>query len=336
MKKVLCIGNNLVKHGNTATSLVVLGELLEREGYTIIYASSQKNKLLRMFDMVFKTIRYARKVDYVLIDTYSTVNFWYALVISQLCRLLGVKYIPKLLGGDLPNRLERSRFFCDLIFKNAYQNVAPSMYLYSVFKDKGYANLLHIPNSLELGNYRLDRKVFDFPRILWVRSFAQLYNPVLAVKVLIAIQKKYPLAKLCMVGPKKDESYETTVAYAKDNNVAVSFTGKLSKKEWANLSADYNLFLNTTHFDNTPVSVMEAIALGLPVVSTNVGGIPFLLQHEKNALLVGDNDLEDMVIQIERLFNEPQLANALVTKAYDLIQGFDWSIIRKQWIDLLR
>jgi glycosyltransferase involved in cell wall biosynthesis len=336
MKKVLCIGNNLVKHGNTATSLVVLGELLEREGYTIIYASSQKNKLLRMLDMVFKTIRYARKVDYVLIDTYSTVNFWYALVISQLCRLLGVKYIPKLLGGDLPNRLERSRFFCDLIFKNAYQNVAPSMYLYSVFKDKGYANLLHIPNSLELGNYRLDRKVFDFPRILWVRSFAQLYNPVLAVKVLIAIQKKYPLAKLCMVGPKKDESYETTVAYAKDNNVAVSFTGKLSKKEWANLSADYNLFLNTTHFDNTPVSVMEAIALGLPVVSTNVGGIPFLLQHEKNALLVGDNDLEDMVVQIERLFNEPQLANTLVTKAYDLIQGFDWSIIRKQWIDLLR
>jgi glycosyltransferase involved in cell wall biosynthesis len=336
MKKVLCIGNNLVKHGNTATSLVVLGELLEREGYTIIYASSQKNKLLRMLDMVFKTIRYARKVDYVLIDTYSTVNFWYALVISQLCRLLGVKYIPKLLGGDLPNRLERSRFFCDLIFKNAYQNVAPSMYLYSVFKDKGYANLLHIPNSIELGNYQLDRKVFDFPRILWVRSFAQLYNPVLAVKVLIAIQKKYPLAKLCMVGPKKDESYETTVAYAKDNNVAVSFTGKLSKKEWANLSADYNLFLNTTHFDNTPVSVMEAIALGLPVVSTNVGGIPFLLQHEKNALLVGDNDLEDMVVQIERLFNEPQFANALVTNAYDLIQGFDWSIIRKQWIDLLR
>lgn len=336
MKKVLCIGNNLVKHGNTATSLVVLGELLEREGYTIIYASSQKNKLLRMLDMVFKTIRYSRKVDYVLIDTYSTVNFWYALVISQLCRLLGVKYIPKLLGGDLPNRLERSRFFCDLIFKNAYQNVAPSMYLYTVFKDKGYANLLHIPNSIELGNYRLDQKVFDFPRILWVRSFAQLYNPVLAVKVLIAIQKKYPLAKLCMVGPKKDESYETTVAYAKDNNVAVSFTGKLSKKEWANLSADYNLFLNTTHFDNTPVSVMEAIALGLPVVSTNVGGIPFLLQHEKNALLVGDNDLEDMVIQIERLFNKPQFANTLVTNAYDLIQGFDWSIIRKQWIDLLR
>ncbi len=119
----------MVKHGNTATSLVVLGALLEGEGYTVYYASSQKNKLFRMLDMVWQTIRYSRKVDYVLIDTYSTVNFWYALVISQLCRLLGLQYIPKLLGGDLPNRLDRSRFFCDLIFKNAHQNVAPSMYL---------------------------------------------------------------------------------------------------------------------------------------------------------------------------------------------------------------
>ncbi len=326
----------MVKHGNTATSLVVLGELFEREGYTVYYASSQKNKLLRLLDMVFQTLRFARKVDYVLIDTYSTVNFWYALVISQLCRLLGVKYIPKLLGGDLPNRLDNSRFFCDLIFKNAHQNVAPSMYLYSAFKDRGYNNLLHLPNSIELHKYQFDKKSYDFPRILWVRSFAQLYNPVLAVKVLLAIQKKYPQAQLCMVGPKKDESYEATIAFANENKAAVTFTGKLSKAEWAHLSKQYNVFLNTTHFDNTPVSVIEAIALGLPVVSTNVGGIPFLLQHEQNALLVEDNDLEAMVAQIERLFINPQFADTLTVNAYNLVKGFDWNIIRKQWIDLLR
>jgi glycosyltransferase involved in cell wall biosynthesis len=336
MKKVLCIGNNLVKHGNTATSLVVLGELFEREGFTLIYASSQKNKLLRMVDMIFQTLRHARKVDYVLIDTYSTVNFWYALVVSQLCRLLGVKYIPKLLGGDLPHRLEKSKFLCDLVFKNAYRNVAPSLYLYESFKSKGYTNVLHIPNTIEIKKYHFDSKVFDYPRILWVRSFAQLYNPVLAVKVLIEVQKKYPQATLSMVGPKKDNSYDETVAFAKQKNVAVNFTGKLSKKQWADMSKEYNLFLNTTHFDNTPVSVIEAIALGLPVVSTNVGGIPFLLQHEKTALLVNDNDLEEMVFQVERLFSEPKLAKALVTNAYDLVKGFDWEIIRKQWIDLLK
>jgi glycosyltransferase involved in cell wall biosynthesis len=144
------------------------------------------------------------------------------------------------------------------------------------------------------------------------------------------------MAQLCMVGPKKDESYESTVDFATQNNVEVTFTGKLSKKEWADLSQRYNLFLNTTHFDNTPVSVIEAMALGLPIISTNVGGIPYLLQHEKNALLVNDNDLDGMVAQIERLFSEPHLANNMVSNARDLVQGFDWNIIRKQWFDLLR
>ncbi len=336
MKKLLCIGNNLVKHGNTATSIVVLGELFQKEGFKVYYASSKKNKFLRIFDMMIQTVRYGRNVDYVLIDTYSTVNFWYALLVSQLCRVLGVKYIPKLLGGDLPNRLKRSPFLCDLIFKNAYRNVAPSPYLYEAFKKKGYNNLIHIANSIELDKYNFQTKQYDYPKILWVRSFSQIYNPILAVKVLIELRKKYPEAQLCMVGPKKDNSFDATVAFARENGMPVVFTGKLSKAEWADLSKNYNLFLNTTHFDNTPVSVIEAMALGLPVVSTNVGGIPFLLKHEQNALLVEDNNLEDMVFQIDRLFSESQLADHLTANAYDLVKGFDWDIIRKQWIDLLR
>jgi glycosyltransferase involved in cell wall biosynthesis len=336
MSNLLYIGNKLSDHGYTSTSIETLGSFLEAEGFSVKYASSQKNIFLRMLEMVFVTLRYAKKVDYVLIDTYSTKNFWYAFIISQICRLFRVKYIPKLHGGDLPNRLKKSPYWCNLIFKNAYQNIAPSPYLFESFKDNGYSNLIHIPNSIELEKYEFQTRKFDVPRILWVRSFSQIYNPILAVKVLLALKKQFPTAELCMVGPKKDESFDATVAFAKEHDVAVTFTGKLTKAEWADLSKNYNLFLNTTHFDNTPVSVIEAMALGLPVVSTNVGGIPFLLQHEKNALLVADNDLEAMVFQIERLFSEPALTDVLVANAHNLVKGFDWNVIRKQWIDLLR
>lgn len=335
MKNLLYIGNRLSNHGYTSTSIETLGAFLEEEGFRVFYASSRKNKAMRMAEMVFKTFRYCRKVDYVLIDTYSTKNFWYAFVISQLCRALRVKYIPKLHGGNLPNRIVRSKFFSDMIFNNAYINVAPSYYLFENFKKSGYANLRYIPNTIDLQLYTQSVKEFETPKLLWVRSFSKIYNPVMAVKVFIKIKEAFPEAEICMIGPKKDDSYSKTLKFAKNNNVEVRTTGKLSKKEWVKVSQDYNIFINTTHFDNTPISVIEAMALGLPVVSTNVGGIPYLLKHNENALLVKDNDAEDMVKQINRLITEPGLAGEISKNGKEIVKDFDWELVKKQWIELL-
>ena len=203
------------------------------------------------------------------------------------------------------------------------------------FKENGYTNLKYIPNTIELPLYTQFEKEFKTPKILWVRSFSEIYNPQMAVKVFIKIQRIFPEAKICMVGPKKDDSYEKTVQYSTKNNVEVLFTGKLSKEEWIDLSKDYNVFINTTHFDNTPISVIEAMALGLPVVSTNVGGIPYLLNHNSNALLVNDNNIEGMANQIIRLFNEPNLASSLTENGKELVKDFDWELVKKQWVELL-
>jgi glycosyltransferase involved in cell wall biosynthesis len=335
MKHLLYIGNKLSGHGYTSTSIETLGEFLEEEGFRIFYASSKKNKVLRMTEMIFKTFKYARKVDYVLIDTYSTRNFWYAFIISQLCRILNLKYIPKLHGGNLPNRIVRSKFFSDLIFSNSYANIAPSNYLYEIFKNNGYTNLKYIPNTIELDVYSDSVKEFKTPKLLWVRSFAKIYNPLMAVKVFIKLKQSFPEAEICMVGPKKDGSYSKTIRYAKKNNVDIITTGKLSKEEWIELSKNYNVFINTTHFDNAPISVIEAMALGLPVVSTNVGGIPFLLEHNANALLVDDNDIEGMANQIDRLMREADLARNLSKNGKESVKCFDWEVVKKQWSELL-
>jgi glycosyltransferase involved in cell wall biosynthesis len=336
MKKLLYIGNKLSIHGNTATSIETLGPFLETEGFKIFYASSKKNKFFRMLEMTFMTFKYAKKVDYVLIDTYSTTNFWYAFIISQICRILKVKYIAKLHGGELPNRIKKTKYFSDLLFNNAYKNVAPSNYLFEAFTKYNYPNLIYIPNTIELQLYPCSPKVYDIPRLLWVRSFSKIYNPLMAIKVLIQLKKDYPNAILCMVGPKKDETYDQTMAFCKEHDIEVNFTGKLSKEEWIELSKQYNIFINTTHFDNTPVSLIEAMALGIPIVSTNVGGIPFLVQHQHNALLVDDNDIVDMAFQINRLLLDAKLAHTLVQNAKETVKDFDWEIVKHQWIDLLK
>lgn len=335
MKNLLYIGNKLSKHGVTPTTIETLGPLLEKEGFKLHYSSSRKNKRLRLLAMLWNVFQY-RKVDYVLIDTYSTANFWYAFAVSQLCRLLRIKYIPILHGGNLSFRLKKNPKISRMIFKYSLQNVSPSLFLIDEFKVIGYDNVIHIPNAIELDKYPFLERKKAKPNLLWVRSFAKIYNPIMAVEVFASLKNIYPEITLCMVGPDKDGSLSETKQRAKELNVEVLFTGKLAKQDWIDLSKNYSVFINTTHFDNMPVSVIEAMSLGFAIVSTNVGGIPFLLENEKDSLLVPDKDIDKMTEAIIRLIEEPELFSEITANSIKKVKQFEWQVVKLKWLTILK
>ena len=336
MNNILYIGNKLTGKNTNITYIEILGNYLESEHYNIIYASSKKNQLLRLLDMILKTFRNQHKINKVLIDTYSTNGFIFALIISQLCRLLKLQYIPILHGGNLPNRLVRNPKFCKLIFDNAQINVAPSFYLYNAFNKAGFQKIIHIPNALDIENYHFEKKYISIPKLLWVRSFKEIYNPKMAVLLYYEVKKTYPNAELCMVGPNQNDLYIECKNLAIDLGLNINFTGKLTKKEWISLAKDYNIFINTTHLDNTPLSVIEAMALGLAIISTNVGGIPNLIKNQEHGILVNDNDVVSMSQEIINLTNKQDIFDHLTTNARKTVEKFDWEIVKKQWFDILQ
>ncbi|MBP9192953.1 MAG: glycosyltransferase family 4 protein, partial [Ignavibacteria bacterium] len=174
-------------------------------------------------------------------------------------------------------------------------------------------------------------------KLLWVRSFHEIYNPVLALEILKALKENFPDAELCMVGPDKDGSLEKVKVKATELGIndSLKFTGKLSKEEWLKLSEEYDIFINTTNFDNHPVSVIEAMALGLPVVSTNVGGLPFLIENNKDGILVNPGNKEEFVISIEKLISDNKLATDLAVNARKKVEEFDWEVVKLKWFDLI-
>jgi glycosyltransferase involved in cell wall biosynthesis len=101
------------------------------------------------------------------------------------------------------------------------------------------------------------------------------------------------------------------------------------------LSVDYDIFINTTNFDNHPVSVIEAMALGLPVVTTNVGGVPFLVDDEENGLLVPPNQVDEFVKAVERLIETPELAERIAKNARQKVEAYDWETVKFQWFELI-
>jgi L-malate glycosyltransferase len=333
---ILYLGNNLTLHGNTPSSIETLGKFLGTR-YFIMRSSSKRNQLLRWLDMMRTVIRFHRTITVVLIDTYSALGFYYALGAAFFCRFFSIPYLPILRGGDLNTRLLHSPALSRYIFSGARLLIAPSHYLLSSFREAGYANIQYIPNSIELTFYKMKERKSIAPKLLWVRSFHSVYNPIMAIEVLQKIKLQFPEAMLCMVGPDKDGSLLQCQNYAQKNGLqeSVTFTGVLTKPAWLELSETHDIFINTTNFDNTPVSVIEAMALGLPVVSTNVGGIPFLVTDHENGLLVNPGDVDQMASRIEWLISNPEKAQQLAEVARKKVEEFDWDSVRHNWFSVL-
>jgi len=159
----------------------------------------------------------------------------------------------------------------------------------------------------------------------------------MAADVLKELLKTHPDAELCMVGPDKDGSMEEFKNYVEGKDLAdhVTITGKLSKQDWIDLSSDYDFFINTTNVDNTPVSVVEAMALGLCVVSTNPGGIPYLLSDDVDASLVDVDDSVGMAERIDVIIASPEKGRKYSTLAREKAESFDSELVMDLWKMLL-
>jgi glycosyltransferase involved in cell wall biosynthesis len=161
----------------------------------------------------------------------------------------------------------------------------------------------------------------------------------LAVKVVAVLATDCPSINLVMIGPdKRDGSLEVARNVAAKLGVLdrITFAGPVAKStipEWMNRS---DILLNTPRIDNTPVSILEAMACGVCIVSTNVGGIPYLIADECDGLLVPDNDAMAMATAVRRLLGEEGVAGRLSRNGRLKVEQFDWLNILPRWEKLLR
>lgn len=334
-REILYVGNIFSEHGRGVTVIETLGACLE-ERYTVHYASGKRSKAARLMHMLVSVFLLRKRVTVVLIDTYSTLSFVYAFAVSQMCRMFGIPYIPILHGGNLPSRLMRSPHISQSVFLYSRINVAPSKYLQREFSKMGY-RVNRIPNTISLADCAFKQRDQYQPRLLYVRAFSAIYNSGMAIQALSHLVKRYPNAGLCMVGPDRDGTLGWCKKLTEELGLIerVKFMGQLSKPEWHRLSESYDIFLNTSNFDNMPVSVIEAMALGLPVVSTNPGGMADLIDNKTDGLLVRCGDAKGMAERIVQLLEKPHEARRLAENARKKVEYFDWQNLKKYWFELL-
>lgn len=221
--------------------------------------------------------------------------------------------------------------------RRAALRVTPSDFLRRVFDRRGLQAEV-IPNVIDLARFapRRRRAHSDAPHVVVARNLEPIYGLDTAIRAFAMLRKSYPRATLTLAGtgPQRDELIE--LARSLGLSSAVHFPGRIDHADMPALYARADLALNPSTVDNMPNSVLEAQASGLPLVSTDVGGVPDIVEHGVTGLLVPVGKPELMADALRRLLDDAELADQLVQAAALRVAEFGWPQVRLQWLNAYR
>lgn len=212
--------------------------------------------------------------------------------------------------------------------------VTPSQYLVDVFAEFDLRAQV-VPNFVESEKYKLRERAPLKPRFLSNRNFESHYNVSCILRAFALIQQKFPAATLTLAGDGPER--EKLKALAAELNLQnIEFLGLVAQDKMPELCEQADILLNSPSIDNMPNSLIEAYAAGLPIVSTNAGGIPYIVRHEETGLLVDSNDHQALAREAIRLLEEPELAEKIISGGKLESEKYTWAAVRERWLELYR
>lgn len=243
--------------------------------------------------------------------------------------LRGVPVIVNYRGGEADVFLARAAARVSAALRKAVLLVVPSGYLREVFARHGMQGRI-VPNIIDLERFSSVGRSSDFgaPHLVVARNLEPIYGIDNALQAFAIVRRRYPKASLVVAGSGPSEADLKALAQTLGICEAVTFTGQLDRLAMQNLYKHADIALNPSTVDNMPNSVLEALACGLPVVSTNVGGVPFIVTHGETALLVSPGQPEEMAEAILRVIEDVPLRARMVAKGLQAVQQYSWAAVR--------
>jgi glycosyltransferase involved in cell wall biosynthesis len=231
-------------------------------------------------------------------------------------------------GGEAETFLARSFRLIAPTLRAAHALVVPSRFLQHVFGRYGIDGRV-VPNIVDLSLFKpTERRLAGAPHLVVARNLEPIYDIPTALRAFATVRDSVPGATLSVAGSGSELDALCRLAEELGIKAAVRFTGRLSREQMASLLAGADVMLNPSTVDNMPVSILEAMASGLPVISTRVGGIPYFLDDGRTALLVEPRDAAAMGDAALRLLQDPPLAAQIREAARTNVQQYAWPRVR--------
>jgi glycosyltransferase involved in cell wall biosynthesis len=247
-------------------------------------------------------------------------------------RLYGKKLLLNYHSGEAEDHLQRWRRSAIPTIRLADVLIVPSPYLVRVFAEFGLP-AKPIFNLIETDRFRFRERPVLRPVFLSNRNFEKHYGVDRVLRAFSIIQKHVPEARLIVAGDGPERT--ALEQLARDLNlVNAEFTGRVGHERVVELYDSTDIFLNGSEIDNQPLSLLEAFACGLPVVTTDAGGIPDMVTPEKTALVVARGEYQQLAACALRLLDDSTLAQNMIGQAREECRKYLWEAVREQWLNL--
>jgi glycosyltransferase involved in cell wall biosynthesis len=251
-------------------------------------------------------------------------------------RLRGVTVVVNYRGGEAAEFLQQSAGLVRFTMRRVAALVVPSGFLQGVFRRFGMPAEI-VPNIIDLSRFLPREPVrVGAPHVVVARNLEALYDNETAIRAFEIVQKQFPHARLTLAGSGPQEPYLRELVRTRGLTEAVRFTGRLERDAMAALYRSADLMLNPSLADNMPNSVLEAWASGVPVVSTNVGGIPHLAQDGVTASLVPPSDPAAMAQACLALLSDEALWRQRAQAGLQEAQRYTWSCVQPMLANVYR
>lgn len=243
-------------------------------------------------------------------------------------RLRGTPVVVNYRGGFAGEFLARQASWVRFSMRRAARLIVPSGFLRAVFAGHGMTADI-VPNVVDTGRFSSGRELAERPPVILVaRNLEPIYDNASAIRAFAQVRVRIPDAQLIVAGSGPEAPRLRQLAESLNLGESVRFTGRVDAAEMPALYRDARVALNPSRVDNMPNSVLEALAAGVPVVSTRVGGVPYIVEHDKTALLVEAGAVAAMAEAIVRVLSDAALAGRLRAAGIEAAQIYTWPKIK--------
>lgn len=324
---ILIVCNYKPKVGGISGQVDILQKMLQTDGHTAEVFST-KASFLRRMQLPFKLKSTGKDFDVFHIHCCSNWGFLPAVIGVSVGRRLGKRIVLTYHGGGGEKFFDRHPKLVRHFLTRTDANIVLSGFLAQVFEKHGLP-FVTIPNILELDDSRFRQRERLQPNYVCTRAHEPLYNIPCILRAFHKVQSIRPEATLTLVGGGSE--HENLVRMAEELGLQnVTFTGRVANEDIYTYLDRADIMLSAPTVDNMPVSVLEAMNAGLLVISSKVGGVPYMVKNNNTGLLFDSDDSDALAGKMLWAVDNQTVARTIALQGHKAVSRYRWENIKEQ------